>query len=305
MAESGTRPDFSGWGKATFTDLPDFCTWTRSRFILSTRVSHGPGHLGHLLGCSLEAPDVLLESRDRLVLVFALPLLALAAPIALHEIVGVVPPIRLDLPVLQRQDRSDRLVEERQVVGDHQHPPAICGEPLDQPGLGVEVEVVGGLVEQQDIGLGEQDPCQLDPPPLASRHGDHRLIELLMADPQGSRHSLRLGLGDESTFRLEFVMQATEAGDPTVPLLTGEVVEAPSGFLDTALHGTDVPGHEDALQCGRVRVLQFGERRLLREVADGAGAEHRPLGRRHLPGQGLHQRRLPRPVAPNQPDAIA
>ena len=65
-----------------------------------------------------------------------------------------------------------------------QHSSAVGGEPLDQPGLGVEVEVVGGLVEEQDIGLGEQDAGQFDPSPLPARHRHHRLVQLLVADPQ-------------------------------------------------------------------------------------------------------------------------
>ena len=96
--------------------------------------------------------------------------------IAFDQVVGVVAPVGLQLAMLQGENRGDRLIEQGQVVGHHEHPAPICGEPLDQPRLGVEVEVVGRLVEEQDIGLGKEDPGQFHPSPLATGHRDHGLV---------------------------------------------------------------------------------------------------------------------------------
>ncbi len=63
-------------------------------------------------------------------------------------------------------------VEQPAVVADHDDRavPAlgsvaqVAAEPVDR----LDVEVVGGLVEQQDVGLGHQQGGQRDPPPLAA-----------------------------------------------------------------------------------------------------------------------------------------
>ena len=79
-----------------------------------------------------------------------------AALVAVHVAVG-------DLP----RRRADR-VEEPAVVGDDQQRAAAGGEVARQPVDGLDVEVVGGLVEQQQLGLVEQRRGERDPPPLAA-----------------------------------------------------------------------------------------------------------------------------------------
>src|SRR5437879_2959126 len=71
-----------------------------------------------------------------------------------------------------------RVVEEVAVVRHRDHgagkPPQKLLEPLDA----FRIEVVGGLIEQQDIGLGEQQPAQRDAALLAAAerrdHGSQR-----------------------------------------------------------------------------------------------------------------------------------
>ena len=166
------RPDGSGWGKRTVTLRARPPTSTRFSLSLATRGLPGAGPLRHLLGGPLEAADPLLQPGDVLVLVTALSEALLAARLALGQVVAVGAAVRLDRPLVHRQHRRDRRVEQVQVVADHQQPPSVGAEELHQPRLGVEVEVVGRLVEQQGVGLGEQDPGQLDAAPLPARHGD-------------------------------------------------------------------------------------------------------------------------------------
>ena len=47
-------------------------------------------------------------------------------------------------------------VEEVAVVRDDDHRPFVTFELLLEPGDGVDIEVVGRLVEEEDVGLGEQ-----------------------------------------------------------------------------------------------------------------------------------------------------
>ena len=68
---------------------------------------------------------------------------------------------------------GDGLVEQVEVVADDQQRAAVLAHEVEQPGLGVDVEVVGGLVEQQQVAAGEQDARQLDAATLATaEHAD-------------------------------------------------------------------------------------------------------------------------------------
>src|SRR5690606_12653366 len=64
---------------------------------------------------------------------------------------------------------GDDAVEEEAIVGDEQERAGLLArevglEPLD----GVDVEVVGGLVEDRELGARDQEPREIDAPPLAA-----------------------------------------------------------------------------------------------------------------------------------------
>ncbi len=69
---------------------------------------------------------------------------------------------------VQFEDPAGDVVEEVAVVGDGDDGPRIALQVLLQPGDGLGVEVVGRLVEQQDVGLLQQQAAQGDPPLLAA-----------------------------------------------------------------------------------------------------------------------------------------
>ncbi len=234
----------------------------------------------------------------------ALSLLLQPATIALDQVVAVIAPVGLQLPMLQGEDRGDRLVEQGEVVGHDQHPASIGGEPLDQPGFGVEVEMVRRLVEQEDIGLGEEDSGQFHPAALATGHGDHRLVQLVVPDPESSCHPLRLCFGNEPALRLELLMETAEAGDSPIPLHAVEVMESVSGLFDPALQGPDLSRHEDPLQRRGVGMLQLGEGCLLGEVANASGTENGAFNRSERAGERPHQGGLAGAVPTHQADAI-
>ena len=72
-----------------------------------------------------------------------------------HEVV-VVARIDRDLAVVQVGHVGADLVQEVAVVGDDDHGALALVDHVLQPADGVDVEVVGRLVEQQDVGIGEQ-----------------------------------------------------------------------------------------------------------------------------------------------------
>src|SRR5690606_24553415 len=131
-------------------------------------------------------------------------------------------------------------------------PALVRSHPVDEPGLGVEVEMVGRLVEEEDVRLGEEDARQLDPASLAPRHGPDGLMQLGCPDTDGGRDALGLGLGDQAALGLELVEEAAETDDAPVALFTVEMLQTGPGMLDATLHGADLPRHEDSLQRGGV-----------------------------------------------------
>ena len=71
------------------------------------------------------------------------------------------------------QHPGDRLVEQLEVVADDEQGAAVGAQEAEQPVAGVVVEVVGGLVEHEQLAAGEEDAGQLDPAALAAgQHAD-------------------------------------------------------------------------------------------------------------------------------------
>ena len=69
-------------------------------------------------------------------------------------------------------------VEELAVVADHDHRAGVALQPGFEPDQRVEVEVVGRLVEQQQVGRAHQRARQLQPHAPAAGEAVHRRVEL-------------------------------------------------------------------------------------------------------------------------------
>ena len=71
-------------------------------------------------------------------------------------------------PAVELEDPAGDVVEEVPVVGDgHDRARVLLQEPLE-PVDRLGVEVVRGLVEQQQVGLRQQQPAQRDPASLTA-----------------------------------------------------------------------------------------------------------------------------------------
>ncbi len=89
-------------------------------------------------------------------------------------------------------DASDRFVEQLEIVADDQERAAVVAQELHQPGLGIDVEVVGGLVEQEDVAAREQNPGQLHAAALAARQHIQGQVETIggQTETYGERPNL-------------------------------------------------------------------------------------------------------------------
>ena len=163
-----------------------------------------------------------------------LQLLVLAAldgePLGLLLQVGrVVALVRVGAAAVEFEDPLGDVVEEVPVVGDGQDGALVVGEVLLEPQHALGVEVVGRLVEQQQVGLGQQQLAQRHAAPLATGQvGDrlvgrraaqrvHRLLELRVEVPGVGGVDLLLQLA-HLLHQLVGVVGGHQLGDLVVPV---------------------------------------------------------------------------------------
>ena len=205
---------------------------------------------------------------------------------------------RVALAAVELEDPAGHVVEEVAVVGDRHDGARVVLEELLEPVDALGVEVVGRLVEQQQVRPAEQQPAQGDAAPLATRQrGDvgvvGRAAQGVHGDVDVALQAPRVGGGDP-------VLQLGLEGADLVVVGVGlgphrhDLVVA----IDDRLHGGDAV-HDVALDVlGRV------ELRLLGEVA-GREAGRQP-GRAAEAvveaGHDLEQARLAGAVGADDPD---
>ena len=176
-------------------------------------------------------------------------------------------------------------------------PRVVAEEPL-QPVDRFRVEVVGRLVEQEQVRVLEQQPAQCDAPLLAT--GQRRDARVVWRAAQGVHRDVHVALE----------VPGVRGGDPVLePALLGAdrlVVGVGLGPLrhdgvvrvDQPLHGGD------AVEDVALDVLRRVEPRLLAQVPDRetgreAGIAGEPVVE---PGHDPKEARLPRPVRPDDAD---
>ena len=80
--------------------------------------------------------------------------------------------------------RGDGVQEVAVVRDDDERPLVLVGQEALEPADGVEVEVVGRLVEQQDVGAAEEHLRDEDAQLVAGRQGAHRVLVALGREPE-------------------------------------------------------------------------------------------------------------------------
>ena len=181
-------------------------------------------------------------------------------------------------------------------------PGIVVEEPL-QPGHGLGIEVVGRLVQEQHVGLVEQQPAQGDAAPFAAGYGGDRHLAWRTAqrihgdgDPAIDIPGIR---------RIDALLEIALFGEQRRHLLVVKRLgEARAHRLEPCHQGVGLGhpfGHAFEHRLGVV------EHRLLREIS-----HLEPIGRPRLagelrlePGHNAQQRRLARPVEAENPNLRA
>ena len=144
-------------------------------------------------------------------------------------------------------------------MGDDQDRAGIVAQVAFQPGHRFGVEMVGRLVEQQQLGLVEQQPAQRDAAALAAREFGH--VGIIRRTAQRVHGLVDLAVEIPEALGLDLVLQFGHLVGGLVGIVGGELVVAVEDRLLLGHAQHDVVAH---------RQLRI-ELRLLLEIAD-AGA---------------------------------
>jgi hypothetical protein len=201
--------------------------------------------------------DLLLAFRDLLFAAFAIFALGSSE-------VPVVAGVDHDGLVVEVDDVRRDVVQKPVVVGDDQRAPLEVFQELLEPTDRQDVEVVGGLVEQQHVRLRREHLGQQDPQLEAAGKRRKRLAVALRGDPQALEDLAGAGLQAVAVLSQDDVFQPRVAVAVEVPIGMGQEPL----LLDHRLPELGVSHHhdvEDALALVlEVVLLEHPERGALR-----------------------------------------
>ncbi len=169
------------------------------------------------------------------------------------------------LAAVELEDPAGDVVEEVAVVGDRDDRALVLGQVLLEPGDRLGVEVVGGLVEQQQVGRAQQQPAERHAPALAA--GERAHVGVRRRQAQGVHRVFELRVEVPRVGRVDLRLDVAELLGRLIGVVGGQLVEAIEQRL----------GLGDAVLDVALDVLGLVEMGLLLEHADGrARARARP-----------------------------
>lgn len=178
------------------------------------------------------------------------------------------------------------LIEEVAVVADHEHGMFEVAQIFFKPLYGFQVEVVGGLVEQQVVGLAEEGLRQHDAHLLLTGEFAHELAVQVFLDTQTAEQRGGIVFGGVATERGKLILQFGHLN----AVLVGEVGLAVEGgaFLHHAPHHG--VSHEHGVEHGLVVILEV----VLTEDGEALAGPHLYLALRgvQFAGDGTEQGRF-------------
>src|SRR5438552_11231370 len=218
---------------------------------------------------------------------------------ALSRVVRIAAAILDDGQILDRQRARRDLVEEPPVMGRDHSRCALLDEEVLQPLRRRHIEVVRGFVEEQNVGVIEQQAREPETGSLATRERSERAIdEPAEAAPAKDPPERRLEVVPARV--LEVMLRIGIAFERRRIAARDLVLETPQ----LALELTEMRGRA-------TRVLDDRARRILEELlpqeADPGAARERDgaaVGRIET-GRDAQQRGLPRPIRADEADAVA
>ena len=228
--------------------------------------------LAGLRGLGAEAVDKQLQVRDFALLLLVRRLLHLQGSRSLAFELGVVPLVELERTVVDVADVAHGVVQKLPVMGDQQKRAAVARQPLLQPQHGIQIEVVGRLIEEQQVRARHQRLRQIQAhAPTAGELRDGP-GQVGLRKPESMQDLRSTGSGTVAADRGQTLVQLAEA--PGAVSFPGGTARRPVGLarsgvlaLGGADRGLDLAQLAIALQhILKRRIRRCG--RLLRDLRD-------------------------------------
>ena len=163
-------------------------------------------------------PDVLLFLLHVRALLLELALARETSLGALRNELAVVAPVPLARARLHVQDVRADGVHERTIVRHDDDRFVRVVEPFLKPGRGVEVEVVGRFVEEQQVGGRDELRCKADAPALSARERRHETcLGLFSVEAQPLKHRVDPSVIDVAAEVSEALLVVPEAFEECRP----------------------------------------------------------------------------------------
>ena len=225
-----------------------------------------------------------------------LALLHLQSLLLLHEPVGVVALVGDATTAVELEDPASDVVEEVAIVGYGHDCALVLGQVALEPADRLSVEMVGGLIEQQQVGLAQQQAGERDAALLTT--GELGYFRVAGRAAQGIHGVLDRGLEVPAVGSVDLGLQLGELVGDLVGVVHRQLVEPLHHVADLA----------EAVHDVALDVLGLVEVRLLFEQADGRAGGKRCLARLKLGVEAGHdpqQRRLTGAVVAKHADLRA
>ena len=212
--------------------------------------------------------------------------LLLAAAFALDRVVGIVAVIEVAGAVVDLDHAVAALVDEPAVMGNDHDRAAVGLEVVAQPVHRVHIQMVGRLVEQQDVGLLQNDAREVDARLFAAREQRKPLRAHCLGNFQAVAHAVDLKI---AVIAAEDLQTGLELG---VALEQGGVVRLARHLVGQRIHGrSDLVGF---VKRQPQHILDRGFRREIRHLVDHARVFARaeryvPTVVRQAAGQNVQQ----------------
>ena len=212
-------------------------------------------------------------AADEVLGLFDLDLLPFVSPLRDQQPLGLLRPVggevarvAVDGALEQLQGAVGHAVEEVAVVADQEHGRGALGQERFEPLGGLDIEVVGGLIQEHHVRLGQQQLGQHDPILLAAAERLDGLVERFAAETQPVQDALDLVVQVVGVAALHFVLEVVVAIGKA--LVLQRVVAAAQLFGDgnqLRFHGHEAGQGALGLVQQRAAGLPLG---LLLEIAD-------------------------------------
>ena len=204
---------------------------------------------------------------------------------AMLEIV-VAAGVEIELAVAQMQNGVDRIVEKLAVVADDERGLGIFLQSRFEPQRAFEIEVIGRLVEQEQIGLGEQCGSQRHAHAPAAGEFRHRPLEIVVGESESAQDfggARRRSVGVD---RIQVLVNL------------GQVLGLGGFQLGVQRLALRIGGENRVEQCDRRR------RMLLIDRSDPGSLRQQDIAlqRGEITDDDLEQGRFADPVAPDKTD---